>query len=404
MALTPRPSRLMPRLRLSAREAEALTLISRRLLDCSVPCDAAMPGRAAWRLSLTPGRNDAVRATCDREIAIDWSGARLHLRFPARAAALWLAARLGVDEAEALDPPLAEAVLEAMLDEVVERLALGGLGAPRWRHAPPVADPPLALAHAFVLAVRCDEEADVGPEAGGAPRSGVLACVETDAFGVMLLASLLARHPDRENDIAIDALPVPLRLVIGDAELRVVEMASLAAGDIVRCTRCTLGAVPWVAATAPDGRVWRMRLVGSASGETGPGAAGRLIFMGRGHGMTEGHFDETTFDVAPGADGPPAMAEDTRRDDAWIERMPVRLQFDLGTQVVPLGELRRLQPGQALDLERPSRAPVCIRANGMPIGWGDLVEIDGNIGIVIVALSERIHAADEATERTPAAT
>ncbi|MGI4984400.1 MAG: type III secretion system cytoplasmic ring protein SctQ, partial [Janthinobacterium lividum] len=382
----------LPRLRLSAREAESLTLIGRRLLDCSLPCDAAAPARAVWRLSLTPGRSDAVRNACDREVAIDWSGARLHLRFPAHAAALWLAARLGVDEAEALAPPLAEAVLEAMLDEVVERLALGGLGAPRWRHAPSSAGAPAALAHAFVLAVRCDggDGGDGGDDV--APRTGVLACVETDAFGVMLLASLLAPHPEIANDIDVDALPVPLRLVIGDATLRFAELAALEAGDIVRCAQCSLGVVPWVAATAPDGRVWRMRPEEGASGAGGPGA-GRLIFLGQGNGVTDRHFDETTYGATPagpgGGDAPPVAAGGPPGGDVWIERMPVRLEFDLGTQVVPLGELRRLQPGQAIDLERPLRAPVRIRANGMSIGWGDLVEIDGNVGIVIVELTQR---------------
>jgi type III secretion protein Q len=69
--------------------------------------------------------------------------------------------------------------------------------------------------------------------------------------------------------------------------------------------------------------------------------------------------------------------------------VPVRLTFELGERQLTLGELRLLQPGQTFDLARPLvEGPVVVRANGAWLGTGDLVEIDGRIGVTLRALGK----------------
>ena len=69
-----------------------------------------------------------------------------------------------------------------------------------------------------------------------------------------------------------------------------------------------------------------------------------------------------------------------------LQALPVRLSFDLGELGLTLAQVQALQPGQTLELGHPLAAGVNIRANGLLIGEGDLVEIDGQWGVAIRSL------------------
>ncbi|HZH56873.1 MAG TPA: type III secretion system cytoplasmic ring protein SctQ [Burkholderiaceae bacterium] len=72
-----------------------------------------------------------------------------------------------------------------------------------------------------------------------------------------------------------------------------------------------------------------------------------------------------------------------------LDAVPVRLSFDLGDRTVSLAELRCLQPGAVFDLQRPlSDGPVMIRANGALVGTGELVDLDGRIGVRVGTLGK----------------
>ncbi len=69
-----------------------------------------------------------------------------------------------------------------------------------------------------------------------------------------------------------------------------------------------------------------------------------------------------------------------------VEQIPVRLYFDLGERMITLSELKIVAPGYIFELGRELRRAVTIRVNGRKIGEGELVEIDGNIGVSILAI------------------
>jgi type III secretion protein Q len=79
------------------------------------------------------------------------------------------------------------------------------------------------------------------------------------------------------------------------------------------------------------------------------------------------------------------------QDDGDIEQIPVRLYFDLGERMVTLAELKTVAPGYIFELGREPRRAVTIRVNGKKIGEGELVEIDGNIGVSILAIHSSSH-------------
>jgi flagellar motor switch/type III secretory pathway protein FliN len=77
---------------------------------------------------------------------------------------------------------------------------------------------------------------------------------------------------------------------------------------------------------------------------------------------------------------PRAMAT---ADDAQME-----LTVQLGTTRLTLRQLAELAPGAIVSLGRPLSGPFEVRAQGRLIGQGELVDVDGELGVRIVTLQE----------------
>ena len=78
--------------------------------------------------------------------------------------------------------------------------------------------------------------------------------------------------------------------------------------------------------------------------------------------------------AAPGDQPAPPGAIDA--DD-----IPIRLVFIAGDTEVALRDLQRIAPGYVFKLQQPVDRHVTVRANGKTIGSGELVEVDGRVGV-----------------------
>jgi flagellar motor switch/type III secretory pathway protein FliN len=88
-----------------------------------------------------------------------------------------------------------------------------------------------------------------------------------------------------------------------------------------------------------------------------------------------------------------AERRETQDDGLNVDRIPVRLGFDLGEHKMTLGDLRRLRPGEFFDLQRRIDAgPLHIRANGTLIGTAELVDIEGRVGARVLTLTLDRHS------------
>lgn len=82
-----------------------------------------------------------------------------------------------------------------------------------------------------------------------------------------------------------------------------------------------------------------------------------------------------------------AMTDEAQHSNAeQINKVPVQLTFDLGHKTMSFNELKQLRPGYVMDLPGNLPEVVKIRAQNKQIGTGELVEIDGRIGIRILSL------------------
>jgi type III secretion protein Q len=74
------------------------------------------------------------------------------------------------------------------------------------------------------------------------------------------------------------------------------------------------------------------------------------------------------------------------QSSADLSSIPIQLQFELGVLSMPLGEMQSLSAGSIVRLQAPAAPPmVRILAGGQAIGKGDLIDVDGQLGVQITS-------------------
>ena len=78
--------------------------------------------------------------------------------------------------------------------------------------------------------------------------------------------------------------------------------------------------------------------------------------------------------------------EETKEQHASLDGVLLPLSFDLGEIKLSLEELRQLTPGRVFALDRPVDQAVYLRVHDKIIGRGQLMDIDGSLGVMIQSL------------------
>ncbi len=340
--------------RLTSNQAQALSLIAVHGADFAValpPLDGADALAGNWRLGLTYGAPDALRQAASYRTDLEWAGVAMRLHLPPNAVDAWINGRIPDLALAELPPALYAAALETLLAEAVGALAAVSSGGPPRVMLETSAVP---LPHAWTLAIRAQATGDM-----------VLAVLETDELGLMLLAGLLARAPAPINaDIDAESMALRLRAEIGTTVLPAPTLRALASGDVILFDEYLIG---------PQGEFW----LGLPAGQGLRVRAEQSSYL-----VTQGWTTLMTQNLSSDTDVPDGEPLDT-------DAIPVRLTFDLGDRTMTLAEVRKLQPGVIFDLQRPlADGAVMIRANGALIGSGALIEVDGQVGVCIATLGK----------------
>ena len=387
MNTTEFPRAMLPRLRSSV--AQAHTLIARHGLAVLVslslehdPDGATVSPPTHWHLGLSPGVSEAVYAGADYWAEVEWAGARLNIGLPAAALRAWVAAQTPGLLLGELPQTLAAAALETLL-----AAALAGLGSVAssgpMRVLRTDADAPGRLPHAWTLAVCAQDTGD-----------SVYAALGLDDLGLMLLAGVLAAAPPLPNDLDAGTVPVNLRAHIGSTALNVAELAGLEPGDVVLLDEYRVNKQGELWLVLDNGQAVRVRA--QAASYVVTQAWSRL--MSETPPSQENEPQAPLDDAAGGqaaasTDEASGITEEAASTEAAvpldIDSLPVSLSFDLGDRRITLADLQRLQPGEVFDLQRPlDDGPVMIRANGALVGTGELVDIDGRVGVMVRTLGK----------------
>jgi type III secretion protein Q len=351
-------------LRLSGSEAHALTTLARHAVDLPLYAWPSLePQSARLSLSWLPPDAPPVLDQPGVRMAVEWAGAALWLDWPNHAAERWLAGILGAawPTWSTLAPEwqqVAQVQACAWLTQALGQSGQGSATCTAW--VPDTNMPPVGVRHRLLMRMQVQvEQADV-PEV----FHGVL---HTDSLGLLLLAGLVAENPGQASEVLDEnALPQAMTLCLGETCLPLAAFEALRSGQVVLMQQHYM----------PDAHIHYLRTESIQAPWLGcqvriDGAL--LHILSTVQSMT---FPET-----------PSVASVSDFPSDVLGQLPIRVSFDLGETILSLAQLKALQPGQTLALQRTAQEYVTIRANGMPIGTGQLVEIDGRLGVAVGSLT-----------------
>lgn len=193
--------------------------------------------------------------------------------------------------------------------------------------------------------------------------------------------TLWLQLPWSELDAALDArraagLPVEARIELGVTLLPAAALADLAAGDAVVFDGIGFGGF------AAD-RVWAARLVtGAHAADLGIDPAGALSVTGAFQSIgaagerTVAVTKEETMDVT----GPTEMAAKALAD------APIEVVAELARLTLRGEEVLGLVPGAVLAVALERTRAITLRAGGEPWAEGELVDVDGQLGVRVTRL------------------
>ena len=160
-------------------------------------------------------------------------------------------------------------------------------------------------------------------------------------------------------------LPAELRILLRASGFPCRELPAARCGDVL-----VLGSRShcWrrLALVYPPGRTWDARY-----------ADGRLEITG------------AALDLSTRSLMSEPISEETGAADraGTLDGVPVTLDFEVGTLSMTLGQLAAIKPGYVFELAaRLEEARVVIRANGAPVGRGELVAIGDTLGVQLLAI------------------
>ena len=180
-----------------------------------------------------------------------------------------------------------------------------------------------------------------------------------------LLTEARGRHENTEP--VSMAVSWPIMTTCGHADLSLQEMADLEAGDILLITSTHQLLLP-----EPDGgfeRGWRATYLDESNLDESKPLQLRI----------EDYFERKGLIMESQAE--PAGQSDTEKPD--LTTLPVRVQIVLGQLDMTLAELNKLTPGTIVELDRDKSERVQLAVNGKIAGTGELVEIEGRLGVRI---------------------
>jgi type III secretion system YscQ/HrcQ family protein len=193
-----------------------------------------------------------------------------------------------------------------------------------------------------------------------------------------------------------------LRAEIGVAELSAQDLASLRVKDVLLLDmlsarpdrgepgtaqlRLGLGRTGHLAAEVfVDGGRYRARITDIIPGEAGNPQGGEPGSSGGGDENED--FTNPELGVPPDLEGAALDDANNREGSDLLSDLPLQVAVELARVPITAEQVVGLRMGQVIDLRRGAGEPVDLSVNGKVVARGELVELEGQLGVRIIHLS-----------------
>ncbi len=225
---------------------------------------------------------------------------------------------------------------------------------------------------------------DLASAAGSFVGASFTVVVDDDAFLAHVLvarahASVGApRALDRARLGALGNVPIAIPVVAARFALAAAEVAALRVGDVVIVPRGGEGEDGWrIANGAGPVALASPRSEEGLRAELQDFESGPRIVLG-------GDVSSLSWSAAEG-DAP--MTDRDPLAEA-VGEVPVVLRVEIGTTELSARQWSELGPGDVLTIGKRVKEPVTIRVSGVEVARGELVDVDGEVGVRILTLAK----------------
>ncbi|HLM56069.1 MAG TPA: FliM/FliN family flagellar motor switch protein [Pyrinomonadaceae bacterium] len=185
-----------------------------------------------------------------------------------------------------------------------------------------------------------------------------------------------------------------LSVLVGETGVAPSDLAGLEPGDVVVVERGFGGWGEWAGGGAAAGGTLRAR-VGAGDNVLVSGAAAAWESPGGGRAdALRLLVEEVEVSEARGHEAgrlrmedESELGEETAAESGLLDNLLLTVRVELPARRISLEELTRLRAGQILDLDCRATDPVELVADGRPVATGELVDIEGRLGVRVTRLA-----------------
>lgn len=184
--------------------------------------------------------------------------------------------------------------------------------------------------------------------------------------------SLLDRWTTRQEK-TFDSLRLPTKLVIGSTAITIIELNTIEIGDVILMDQNIYSEGNRMWAHFPPSTLITLKKEPQAVADSKSN-------------NNENHLPEVVVEAVTESQVPNQSPTDnsgnqTRANNSPIDKLEVQLDFDIGSVSLPLSQIKQLKPGYIFSVDRPLDRSVYISCNGQRLAGGELVDINGSIGV-----------------------
>ncbi len=169
-------------------------------------------------------------------------------------------------------------------------------------------------------------------------------------------------------------------VVMGTTTVRPGEWERIRIGDVLLLERHGVDVGEAGASSVEGGAWWRYAKAKAVRGRLKAGASGNWRFEVDSQQLVTNRQEMEMSEE---------KSEVEATGGASLEIAQMEVEVRLGTIEMELAELARLRPGQVLDCETPLGSSVELVVSGAPVGNGELVGVDGKLGVRILSMARR---------------
>jgi flagellar motor switch/type III secretory pathway protein FliN len=219
--------------------------------------------------------------------------------------------------------------------------------------------------------------------------SGAITLNDPEGNTTNAFASSLKKIPVKGGG-QIKNINVGLVVEVGSALLSIPDYKKIEAGDVVLLDKCASNSSGEVLV-----RIGNTKLLSGIINEDNKiEIQGSIMSSDENiEDVAEGAPVDTSSEVqeGAGAEGQQEVAEELQQPAEPLITEPknveVTLQLELDRVSIPLEDVEKTSAGYTLETEKDLSCPIDIRANGKLVGKGELVDINGKVGVKVTEFS-----------------